>query len=65
MSRLEVQVRFIRRFQLGHYTDVVQYTEIHKPPPALADKLGYPRALVDHDTARKRAIDRYKNIGKA
>ena len=65
MPKLEVQVRVIHRSQFEHCTDVVQYTEIHKPPPALADKLGYPRALVDHDTARKRAIDRYKNIGKA
>ena len=39
-------------------------TEIHKPPPGLADKLGYPRPLVNHDEARKRAIHRYKNIGE-
>ncbi|EJF61171.1 hypothetical protein DICSQDRAFT_61271 [Dichomitus squalens LYAD-421 SS1] len=42
----------------------VRGPEIHKPPPALADKLGYPRALVEHDMARKQAIERYKNIGK-
>ncbi|KAH9844228.1 DNA photolyase [Rhodofomes roseus] len=38
--------------------------ELHKPPPGLADKLGYPRPLVDHDEARKRAIRRYKNPGE-
>ncbi|KAI9001086.1 DNA photolyase, FAD-binding/Cryptochrome [Trametes punicea] len=41
----------------------VRGPEVHKPPPRLADKLGYPRPLVDHDEARKRAIHRYKNIG--
>ena len=40
-----------------------QLAEIHNPPPALADKLGYPRPLVDHKEARERAIHRYKNIG--
>ncbi|KAI1795162.1 DNA photolyase, FAD-binding/Cryptochrome [Ganoderma leucocontextum] len=43
----------------------VRGPELHKPPPGLADKLGYPRPLVDHDEARKRAIHRYKNIGEA
>ncbi|KAI0322475.1 DNA photolyase, FAD-binding/Cryptochrome [Amylostereum chailletii] len=37
--------------------------DIHKPPPALADKLGYPRPLVDHKEARERALRRYKNPG--
>ncbi|KAI0832344.1 DNA photolyase, FAD-binding/Cryptochrome [Trametes gibbosa] len=41
----------------------VRGAEVHKPPPGLADKLGYPRPLVDHNEARKRAIYRYKNIG--
>ncbi|KAI0353585.1 hypothetical protein OH77DRAFT_1407066 [Trametes cingulata] len=42
----------------------VRGDELHKPPPGLADKLGYPRPLVNHDEARKRAIHRYKNIGE-
>ncbi|KAI0939215.1 hypothetical protein AcV5_000697 [Taiwanofungus camphoratus] len=41
----------------------VRGAEIHNPPPALADKLGYPRPLVSHEDARKRAIRRYKNPG--
>ncbi|TFK92182.1 hypothetical protein K466DRAFT_582102 [Polyporus arcularius HHB13444] len=41
----------------------VRGPEVHNPPPALADKLGYPRPLVDHKEARERAIRRYKNIG--
>ncbi|VDB85450.1 unnamed protein product [Peniophora sp. CBMAI 1063] len=38
--------------------------DLHKPPAALADKLGYPRPIVDHYEARDRAIHRYKNIGE-
>ncbi|PCH41117.1 hypothetical protein WOLCODRAFT_99878 [Wolfiporia cocos MD-104 SS10] len=38
--------------------------EIHQPSPALADRLGYPRPLVDHFEARERAIRRYKNPGQ-
>ena len=30
----------------------------------MADKLGYPRPLVEHDQARQRAIRRYKNPGQ-
>ena len=37
--------------------------DIHNPPPALADKLGYPRPLVDHREARQRALRRYKDPG--
>ncbi|KAH8999252.1 DNA photolyase, FAD-binding/Cryptochrome [Lactarius akahatsu] len=37
--------------------------EIHNPPAKLADKLGYPRPLVDHKEARDRALRRYKNPG--
>ncbi|TFY79970.1 hypothetical protein EWM64_g4035 [Hericium alpestre] len=37
--------------------------DVHKPPPHLADKLGYPRPLVDHKEARERALRRYKNPG--
>ena len=56
---------------LPHYlmVDVVDIvlpigmTEIHQPPAKLADKLGYPRPLVDHHEVRERAIRRYKNIG--
>ncbi|PIL37080.1 hypothetical protein GSI_00772 [Ganoderma sinense ZZ0214-1] len=42
----------------------VRGPDVHKPPPGLADKLGYPRPLVNHEEARKRAIHRYKNIGE-
>ncbi|KAI0771551.1 DNA photolyase, FAD-binding/Cryptochrome [Trametes elegans] len=41
----------------------VRGPELHKPPPGVADKLGYPLPLVDHNEARQRAIHRYKNIG--
>lgn len=37
--------------------------DIHNPPTKLADKLGYPRPLVDHKEARERALRRYKNPG--
>ncbi|KAH9964010.1 DNA photolyase, FAD-binding/Cryptochrome [Russula compacta] len=37
--------------------------EIHNPPAKLADKLGYPRPLIDHKEARDRALRRYKNLG--
>ncbi|OBZ70312.1 Deoxyribodipyrimidine photo-lyase [Grifola frondosa] len=52
---------YIRRFvpELAK----VRGADIHKPPPALADKLGYPRPLVKHEEARERAIRRYKNPG--
>ncbi|ESK94386.1 deoxyribodipyrimidine photo-lyase [Moniliophthora roreri MCA 2997] len=39
-------------------------TELHKPPPAVADKLGYPRAIVEHDKSRERALRRFKNPGE-
>ena len=39
------------------------HAEIHQPPPKLAEKLGYPLPLVNHNEARQRAIERYKNIG--
>ncbi|KAI0052987.1 hypothetical protein FA95DRAFT_1482511 [Auriscalpium vulgare] len=37
--------------------------DVHCPPPKLADKLGYPRPLVDHKEARVRALRRYKTPG--
>ncbi|KAK7060513.1 DNA photolyase phr1 [Paramarasmius palmivorus] len=37
--------------------------ELHKPPPSVADKLGYPRAIVEHDKSRERALRRFKNPG--
>ncbi|KAH9977930.1 DNA photolyase, FAD-binding/Cryptochrome [Lactifluus volemus] len=37
--------------------------DIHNPPAKLAEKLGYPRPLVDHKEARVRALRRYKNPG--
>ncbi|KAF7292369.1 Deoxyribodipyrimidine photo-lyase [Mycena chlorophos] len=40
-------------------------TDLHNPPGATADKLGYPRALVKHDEARERALRRFKNPGTA
>ncbi|OCH92919.1 DNA photolyase [Obba rivulosa] len=43
----------------------VRGPEVHNPPPALADKLGYPRPFVKHEEARQRAIRRYKNPGQA
>ncbi|KAI0661061.1 DNA photolyase, FAD-binding/Cryptochrome [Cubamyces menziesii] len=41
----------------------VRGKDIHQPPLHLADKLGYPEPLVNHNEARQRAIHRYKNIG--
>lgn len=38
--------------------------EIHSPPVKVADKLGYPRPIVEHAEVRKRAIRRYKNPGQ-
>ncbi|KAH7887641.1 DNA photolyase, FAD-binding/Cryptochrome [Phlebopus sp. FC_14] len=37
--------------------------EIHNPPAKIADKLGYPRPIVDHAEVRQRALRRYKNPG--
>jgi deoxyribodipyrimidine photo-lyase len=42
----------------------VRGSEIHKPSTALADKLGYPRPIVDHAKVRERAIRRYKEPGE-
>ncbi|EPT03717.1 hypothetical protein FOMPIDRAFT_1115869 [Fomitopsis schrenkii] len=42
----------------------VRGDEIHKPPMGMADKLGYPRPLVEHDQARLRAIRRYEKPGQ-
>lgn len=41
-----------------------QQADVHRPPVKLADKLGYPRPLVDHSQARERAIQRYKVPGQ-
>ncbi|KIP02117.1 hypothetical protein PHLGIDRAFT_32310 [Phlebiopsis gigantea 11061_1 CR5-6] len=37
--------------------------DVHNPPAKLAQKLGYPLPLVQHQEARQRAIRRYKNPG--
>ncbi|THH14880.1 hypothetical protein EW146_g5514 [Bondarzewia mesenterica] len=42
----------------------VRGKDIHHPPAKLADKLGYPRPLVDHAESRERALRRYKNPGE-
>ncbi|KAF8917886.1 DNA photolyase, FAD-binding/Cryptochrome [Mucidula mucida] len=39
--------------------------DIHHPSIETADALGYPRPIVDHAEARKRALRRLKNIGEA
>jgi deoxyribodipyrimidine photo-lyase len=39
------------------------YIDIHNPSGTVADKLGYPRPIIMHDEARKRALRRYKNPG--
>ncbi|KAF8639851.1 hypothetical protein AX17_001106 [Amanita inopinata Kibby_2008] len=39
--------------------------DIHNPPAPIAEKLGYPRPVVEHGFARDRALRRYKNPGKA
>jgi deoxyribodipyrimidine photo-lyase len=38
--------------------------DIHNPPTKVADKLGYPRPIVNHAEARARAIRRYKTPGE-
>ncbi|KAG0709751.1 DNA photolyase, FAD-binding/Cryptochrome [Suillus ampliporus] len=38
--------------------------EIHNPPARVADKLGYPRPIVNHAEVRVRAIRRYKTPGE-
>lgn len=37
--------------------------EIHRPSPNLADQIGYPKPVIDHDSARNRALRRFKNPG--
>ncbi|KDQ64618.1 hypothetical protein JAAARDRAFT_116599 [Jaapia argillacea MUCL 33604] len=37
--------------------------DIHNPSASAAAKLGYPKPLVNHDEARKRALRRYKTPG--
>ncbi|KAG1833381.1 DNA photolyase, FAD-binding/Cryptochrome [Suillus variegatus] len=39
-------------------------SDIHNPPAKVADKLGYPRPIVNHAEARVRAIRRYKTPGE-
>ncbi|KAG1866500.1 DNA photolyase, FAD-binding/Cryptochrome [Suillus subalutaceus] len=39
-------------------------SDIHNPPTKVADKLGYPRPIVNHAEARVRAIRRYKTPGE-
>ncbi|KAF8621588.1 hypothetical protein AX15_007613 [Amanita polypyramis BW_CC] len=39
-------------------------SEIHNPPTAIADKLGYPKPVIEHGHARERALRRYKSPGK-
>ncbi|KAJ7904641.1 FAD binding domain of DNA photolyase-domain-containing protein [Mycena olivaceomarginata] len=43
----------------------VRGPDLHNPPPSVADKLGYPRAIVKHEDSRDRALRRFKNPGKA
>ncbi|TFK75796.1 hypothetical protein BDN72DRAFT_867555 [Pluteus cervinus] len=38
--------------------------DLHRPSPSAADKFGYPRAIVDHEKSRERALRRYKNPGQ-
>jgi deoxyribodipyrimidine photo-lyase len=38
--------------------------DVHQPPAKLADKLSYPRPLVDHKEARERALRRFKSPGQ-
>ncbi|KAG1752675.1 DNA photolyase, FAD-binding/Cryptochrome [Suillus paluster] len=38
--------------------------EIYNPPAKVADKLGYPRPIVNHAEVRERAIRRYKTPGE-
>ncbi|KAG9219001.1 hypothetical protein CCMSSC00406_0001411 [Pleurotus cornucopiae] len=54
---------FIRRFvpELAS----LKGKDIHKPPPHTADKLGYPRPIIQHEEARVRALRRFKNPGEA
>ncbi|XP_006460239.1 CPD photolyase [Agaricus bisporus var. bisporus H97] len=39
--------------------------EIHDPSASTADKLGYPRKVIEHSAARDRALRRFKNPGEA
>ncbi|EGO02195.1 hypothetical protein SERLA73DRAFT_104574 [Serpula lacrymans var. lacrymans S7.3] len=38
--------------------------EVHNPPVKIADKLGYPRPIVQHQEVRERALRRYKTPGQ-
>jgi len=39
-------------------------SDLHNLSVSLADKLGYPREMIDHSKARDRALRRFKNIGE-
>ncbi|KAH7914230.1 DNA photolyase, FAD-binding/Cryptochrome [Hygrophoropsis aurantiaca] len=42
----------------------LQGSDIHNPSAKVADKLGYPRPIVEHAVVRERALRRYKNPGQ-
>lgn len=48
----------------GKYMGSPHEIELHNPPAKVADKLGYPRPIVEHAEVRERAIRRYKNPGQ-
>ncbi|KAF9268092.1 hypothetical protein L218DRAFT_984313 [Marasmius fiardii PR-910] len=70
-SKVDPSGEFIRHFvpELsklrgeGEWLSIVM-TELHKPPASVADKLGYPRPIVNHHEVRDRAIRRFKNPGE-
>ncbi|KAF7352679.1 Deoxyribodipyrimidine photo-lyase [Mycena venus] len=43
----------------------VRGPDLHNPPAAAANKLGYPRPIVKHEESRDRALRRFKNVGSA
>lgn len=46
-----------------HSCSFIREIDLHKPSPSAADKLGYPRPIVNHDEARQRALARFKEAG--
>ncbi|KAF9451666.1 hypothetical protein P691DRAFT_757122 [Macrolepiota fuliginosa MF-IS2] len=38
--------------------------DLHDPSPSIADKLNYPRKMIEHSYARDRALRRFKNPGE-
>jgi len=50
--------------ELKHLKGKAIHDPYHNMPKSEFKKLGYPEPIVDHKTARLRALFRYKNVGE-